>query len=118
VDFDQLTSIYLNCIILLFVDDEYQGDDGSPRTVDKASLCSNEGTLYSITPAKGSGQNAFIVNEDHILVLKLHRQPKIERNNSDYRVQYYALDHEGDLHRTFRTLKSQCDANRFVLEYC
>jgi hypothetical protein len=73
--------------------DELLGDDSSIRSVNENSLYSDVDELYRITFPPNSGQNDFIVNQQHILVIKYSSPPTIAQcNQTNYSVQHHHLN--------------------------
>ena len=66
------------------VNDIIMGDDSTPRNV--LTTCSGKEQLYEIEQTYGDN---YIVNESHILSLKLSRTPKIIQTNNKYLISWY-----------------------------
>lgn len=71
------------------VNDSLMGDDSKPRTV--LSTCRGRETMYKVHQKNG---DAYVVNESHILSLKLSKSPRIEHR--PHRRQYNARWHDSD----------------------
>lgn len=65
------------------VDQLLMGDDSTPRRVCPQSALVGVGEMFQITSQEDDGRDAWTCNADHILVLKLERQPWVQRAHQD-----------------------------------
>ena len=97
--------------------DELMGDDSTARIVTPGSLTHSRAVLYEISP-HWAGATAFTVNADHILVLRITAQPRVEPQGSSadigWSALWFELDTANRMQLQRRAFSSQAEAQQAV----
>jgi hypothetical protein len=91
------------------IGDILMGDDSTPRTVQ--SICTGQETMYAIEQLYGDD---YVVNESHILSLKLSKSPNLKHTSSSKRYRVRWFDKFGHHCKVFTSEIAEIKAKQFI----